>query len=299
MDRQVRWFRREIAIGVTRRLTAEAFLVGALAVGGSILAGSAPISAAVAGVLAMVLVTFTRFGSALAANPTNSAYLIGWPHPSGDTIATPQTNADSPDDVALRTYGFTCRGAFEEWGGSVTNVYTRDSNQIIVTTSEDGDLIALSGIDHDQFVVTTKQLIPPHERLIVNQRRETDVRSILASHIDLMKEQAAAGRAVRTVRFHDVLELLAIEWDSWDQIGPVLGPFVAVGHRRAPSVLQVRVDATYILERTSEPKPKITARRAPVADAHAKAAPTPPPIPTEVVTPPPVHVFRTANVEAA
>lgn len=299
MDRQVRWFRREIAIGVARRLTAEAVVVGALAVGGSVLAGSQPIVAATAGVLAMILTVFVRFAMALATNPLNSAYLVRWPHPMGDTVPTTQTNADSTDDAALRSYGFTCRGAFQEWGGAVTNVYTRDSNQIIVTTGEDGDLLALSGLDRDQFVVTTKQLVPPHERLIVNQRRETDVRSVLASHIELMKEQVGSGRAVRTVAFHEVLELLAIEWDSWDQIGPVLGPFVAIGHRPAPSVLQVRVDASEILERTSAPSPKITARRAAPTASRSVATPTPPPIPAEVVTPPPVHVFPVSNPEAA
>ena len=299
MDRHVRWFRREIAIGVARRLAAEVFVISALAVTGSLLAGSEAIVAAAAGVLAMVVMTVVRIAMALAANPLNSAFLIRWPHPAGDTRQTEQTNADSNDDNALRSYGFTCRGAFEEWGGAVTNVYTRDSNQIIVTTGEDGDLLALSGLDHDQLVVTTKQLIPPHERLIVNQRRETDVRSVLASHIELMKEQVATGRAVRTVSFHEVLELLAIEWDSWNQIGPVLGPFVAIGHRRAPSVLQVRVDAHDILERTGAPSPKVSVRPMQSIAPIAVATPTPPPIPTEVVVPPPVHIFPVTNAEAA
>jgi hypothetical protein len=309
MDRHVRWFKREIAVGVAQRLAVETFVAGAILVAVLLLAGTEPLGAIVGAFVAMPIFALLRVGLACFSNPLTSAYLMRWPHPSGQVLPTGQTNVGSKTDTALKGFQFTARGAFNEWGGAVTNVYTRDSNQIIVTTGDDDDLVVLTALDDERLVISSKQLIPPHERLVMNRRHDGDVRAILASHIELVKDLTVnGGCTVTQVGIDQVMELLAIEWDAWDQIGPLIGPFVSVGQRRQPTLLQVQVSANEILERTGASAPRITAQRASapaLAPVAAAALPTAPaPAAAEVVARAPHHppveiISATIDGEAA
>lgn len=261
MDRHVRWFRRELANGVARRLALEAPVVGALILAISLVLGSGPIAAIATSALGVPGFLVLRVGLALASNPVTSAYLLRWPHPGSTIAAVEPTCVGTATDTALKQFRFTLRGAFDEWGGAITNLYTMDSGQIVVTTSDADDVMAISALGDRRLVVTSTQMVPPHERLIVNRVESPDVRALLTSHLDLLKRIMQQGSIdVLESTMDQVVEVLAIEWDAWDQIGPVLGPFVRIGQRSQPTLLQVHVPSEEILRRTSEAKPIITAR---------------------------------------
>ena len=251
----MRWFRREIALKVARRLGVEVAVICALVAGGLF---AADVEITFVG-LAIVLIAPTfivlRLLISCAVNPTSSSYLIRWPRPAGPLTPAEPTNAGSAVDVALETAGFFSRGAFTEWGGATTNLYD-DASRRLVMTSSDHDVIILTGLDDGRLCITTTNVIPPHERLIVNHDRQSDVGGLLASHGALVDEVTHKSAARRVdVNAHFVVQLLAIEWDAWDQLGPLYGPFVAVGNRPQPSLLRVRVSATDVRSRAMAPEP--------------------------------------------
>jgi hypothetical protein len=261
MDRHVRWFRREVAIGVARRLSAETIVVGTGILGTLLVLGSGPLSAFAGAALSLPAFVFVRVAIALASNPITATYLMRWPHPASTVTSVESTSLGTKTDTALNQFRFSLRGAFDEWGGATTNLYTMGSGQIIVTTSEEDDVMAVSVRADRRLVVTTTQLLPPHERLIVNHVGVVDVRELLTSHVALLKRVGGTeGSAVVAATMDQVIEVLAVEWDAWDQIGPFLGPLVAVGQRRYTTLLQVMVSPGEILERTAAAIPLITAR---------------------------------------
>lgn len=261
MDRHVRWFRREVAVGVVRRLSAETIVVGTVMLGALLVWGDGPLYAFTGAALSIPAFLFARVGLALASNPITAAYLMRWPHPASTVISAEPTSLGTETDTALKHFRFSLRGAFDEWGGATTNLYTMDSSQIVVTTSDQDDVVATSVLADRRLVVTTTQLLPPHERLIVNHVGVVDVRAVLTSHVALLKRVSGIeGSGVVASTMDHVIEVLAIEWDAWDQIGPFLGPLVSVGQRRYTMHLQTIVSPDEILERTAAAKPLITAR---------------------------------------
>lgn len=291
-----RWFTREIAVSVAHRLLLESAAAGFIVLVATLLTGTAPLISAITAIVSVAAFAVLRLVTSCFLNPLNSPYLIRWPHPSGEIRPVGQSNVGSETDRALTAIQFTARGAINEWGGAVTNVYTRASNQMIVLTSGDDDLIVLSGLADNRLVATTKQLIPPHEQLVVNHRYESDVHALLQSHTDVLGTLASAGHQPVAMTLKHIIELLALEWDAWNQIGPFVGPFVSVGQRRPLGLLQVRVSAEEILERSMAKPPRVTAasrmepNEQPATRAPATAAaPEPPTAPTPPLAAAPVQ----------
>lgn len=254
-----RWFSREVTVSVAQRLLFESAAAGFLVLAGTILTGTTPLISVIAAIVSVAGFAILRLVTSCFLNPLNSPYLIRWPHPTGEIQPVEQSNVGSETDRALTAVQFTARGAIDEWGGAVTNVYTRAPNSMIVLTSSDDDLIVLSGLADNRLVVTTKQLIPPHEQLVVNHCYESDVQALLESHTDLLRALATAGHQRVVMTLGHIIELLALEWDAWNQIGPFVGPFVSVGQRRPLGLLQVRVSSDEILERSIAMPPQVTA----------------------------------------
>ncbi len=244
MDRDVRWFRREIALKVAQRLVLEVVGVCALLSGGLLAAGVEGGIVALAVVAGAPTFIGLRLLVACLVNPTSSSYLVRWPRPAGALTPAKPTNVGTPVDVALRAAGFSSRGAFNEWGGATTNLYDDAATRLVMTSGDD-DVIILTGLSDGRLCITTTSVIPPHERLVVNHEPKNDMGGLLASH-DRSIDEVTGGSIARRVdvRAHFVVELLAIEWDIWEQIGPLYGPFVAVGNRPQPSLLRVRVSAS-------------------------------------------------------
>lgn len=274
-----RWFSREVMVSVAQRLLLESAVAGFIVLIATILSGITPLISIIAAIVSGAGFAVVRLAASCFLNPLNSPYLIRWPHPSGEIRPTRQSNVGSDTDRALTAIEFTARGAIDEWGGAITNVYTRASNQMIVLTSSDDDLIVLSGLADNRLVVTTKQLIPPHEQIVVNHCYESDVQALLENHNDLLGTLAEAGHQPMAMTLDHIIELLALEWDAWNQIGPFIGPFVSVGQRRPVGLLQVRVSSDEILERSMATPPRVTA-------ASRKALNERPAAQTSTTTPP-------------
>ncbi|MFT7474763.1 MAG: hypothetical protein ACI81L_001694 [Verrucomicrobiales bacterium] len=256
MDRHVRWFRREIAVAVAQRLAIETVCVGLLTLVILLLANVGLLAAIAAALLVVPVSGVLRIGVAYVNNPTSSTYLIRWPRPSGSLSSVPQTNCGSKVDLALNITQFEIYGTFSELGGAQVNVYTSTTSSLLVMTSSDDDIIVLSGLSDGRLCASSTQFLPPHEHLVLNRLTTGDVRDLLASHYQLIGELTNI-HDTRTVapKIEFVVDLLATEWDAWEQIGPLLGPFVAIDTRFQPSLLRVAVSHDELRARSLSTSP--------------------------------------------
>ena len=243
----MRWFRREIALRVTQRLGIEVGIACGTVAGLFISTGTDATPTMVTIVLTAPIYLVVRVILSLAVNPVSSSYLIRCPRPSGALTPALPTNSGSATDLELRAAGFLPRDAFNEWGGATTNLYDDGSCRQVLTTDGD-DVIILTTLSDQRLCLTTSNMIPPHERLVVNHLRG-DVGTLLAGHRELLDELAETQIREIGIDEQSLVDLLVIEWEIWDQIGPLFGPFVDIGHRRQPSLLRVRVPAAEIRAR--------------------------------------------------
>lgn len=203
-----------------------------------------------------------RIGAAMTFNPVSHRYLMGWlskpdglldrlrpteggPSDGGglETVLTdiglrPSAGLDWPDDEA------TAAGENAETEASPdpwSRIYTSASRLILVTVGQSGQpLTALSRLDDGRVVVSSSSFIPPNRAVLFNQVSAKRPAPLLAAHIDRLEELRTQG-LVAVAAGHDlVIDQLRHEWDSWNQLGPFLGPFLAVDARPQPHLLQVR-----------------------------------------------------------
>ncbi len=281
MDAHIRWLRRRVITGVGGRILLEFLLVATLAAGALAAADG---GAAVTGDLAQMTVAALacglvlvclRLAWALATNPINNRYLLAWTDPSLELQPAPvlDASAAAPSEAGL---SFAIRMADPTTGQSI-DVHRSDRGSTVLT-SVDGDRgpTVISRLSDGRLLVTSAGLVPPFGSVVVNRCLDVDPAGLLRSHNARLDDLANRGlRAVRTDN-HAVTEQLHLEWRSWDQIGPFLGPFVAVDHHRRPLAIQVRIDRDSLWSRTVGARATLAAAAAP--DTVAEPAPAASPI---------------------
>lgn len=247
MDSHVRWFRREVGRLLLRRLAVETVAVVGIVVAGVAASGGSTQSVILATSATALLYPAARWAVGCLTNATSSSYLNNWPRPSGELVSVPQTNIGLPVDIALTAAGLRFYDAYSEWGGATTSVYG-SHDPLLVTTSADDDIAVITGLTDGRLCISTTQLIPPNERLIVNHEPASDVTSLLASHGTLVETLTTQGAEVADADINFVVDFLLLEWESWQQVGPFIAPFVDMDHRLHPSVLTVRVSTGELLQ---------------------------------------------------
>lgn len=248
MDCHVRWFRREIMLRVAHRLVVELGIVIAAVIALSTAAGASAFETASLALLTMPAYPVVRLVSSLLLNPTSSSYMNQWERPSGTLMIEPPSSIGNDVDLALTAAGFSAAGSFSEWGGATTDVYANAAESVMAITSSVDDIILLTGLADGRTCVSTRHLIPPHSRLIVNHAPTAEVADLVAEHstlvADLLRNEQLDHVALDITAIPD---LLVTEWETWQQIGPGIAPFVDVEHKRQPSLLRARVPRERIL----------------------------------------------------
>ena len=205
-------------------------------------------SAFVGGQLIMVV----RVAVALAANPASYGYLRrytavpAWSHVVASEASTEhelasffeQHNMTADRAVATTTnVGTSSVDVFVSTDGFVVGVAGPDSESPIV----------VSALDDGRFLITSQQVVPVHEALVVNNVRRANGRQLLESHVDGLEMLHERGVAPAPSGPETVATALSLEHDAWAQLGPYYGPFLAVGSRWRPLLLLVRVPPEALL----------------------------------------------------
>lgn len=246
MDSHVRWFRREIGRRLVQRLSVETLVAVAAVVAVIAASDGGTRNAFVGAAVTAPLYASTRWVLGCLTNATSSSYLISWPQPSGDLTSVAQPNIGLLADIALTAAGLRFYDAYSEWGGATTSVYG-SHDPLLATTSGDDDIQIITGFTDGRLCVSTTQLIPPHEQLIVNHQPASDVTSLLSGHRTLVETLESQGAEVSDADIEFVVDLLALEWEAWQQVGPFIAPFVDIDHLLHPSVLTVRASTSDVL----------------------------------------------------
>lgn len=257
MDRHVRWLRRRIVPRVLLRLTVEWIAVADIILLGLLLTGSDPLLALSWALLGGILWVIVRVGVAMVANPVNARFLTRYI----DEPLHVQPMASNPDDE----HDFGDAGPFLERHNldHVVDLRSHDSF-VSVHTSPDGRVLALLGpgenvptfvslLSDGRILVTSNQLVVPHESLIVNHDRRRDARWLVEHHVDVLEELHDSGASPMPADHGAAAQLLLIEHEAWAQLGPFLGPFLNIGTRYAPHLLTIKVPPALMLERTRVP----------------------------------------------
>lgn len=284
MDPHIRWLRRFVLTQVVERVLVEAALIG-VAVGGlAVLDGSSRPEAALLAAIAAATTGVLRVTLAVGTNPINHRYLLRWTDPTTRIqVAARPTAGDDPElnGVPLQ---FLVRlersdSADDDGGqpGPGVEVFRAERARLLLARSDDGELTALSRLADGRALVTSDGFLPPVETLVVHRaepgRGQDPVARVVAAHLDHLLQLRRAGIEAVGIEPGAVVALLRTEWEAWQQLGPIVGPLVALGPRRALRLsLQVDVPPELVLDRTTRPRPGRTRRP---AAATAPAATTP------------------------
>ena len=158
------------------------------------------------------------------------------------------------------------------------DLFQADGGRLLAVHSDDGELTVLSRLDDGRLLVTSEGFVPPVRPLVVNRLgatrtgdREPDRGSLdagadgggvhdavgraLLAHVDRLLQLRRLGIEAVATGPPTVAGLARVEWQAWQELGPFLGPLVAIDGRRPGLRLQVRVPAETVLDRTAAADP--------------------------------------------
>ncbi len=255
MDTHARWLRRFLVGRIASRLFVESAVVAAVALSAALAVELDTVVGVLVAVAAAQAFAFARVVSAVMLNPVNHRYLSRWE----DTAHRLQpVDADDlgegPLDASLVAMGFgpLTRLARPEAADSGFDVYASSARLVVVSASRDGEpLVIVSRVSDGRILITTRELVPPHTGVIVNQNRRATMADLIESHVEMLEVLRRQGLHVVEAGHEIVVDQVRLEWQAWDHLGPFIGPFLAVGRRPKPLVLQARVPEHVLWERTA------------------------------------------------
>ncbi len=289
MDPNIRWLRRKILRYLTKRLVLE-FVVSVFALWtlltflGWSQVEVAPFAIVAAQILVLVRATISlstnplsqQAVSQMIENPTilirSTSDLTGLGkvgvelglfefHPVL-SASLPLAKTTAPPEDELTDEGLILFDVFQSRDGHTTAALGRQG----------GTITLISQLTDGRILASTDLLIPPSERLIVNQVAGGDLESLIRTHRRLLDGLTRRGIHLRPAPPTLLLDLLAIEHESYQQLGPFFAPFLALDPVQRPFRLALRIDPSQLLGRSGR-------RPSPARDGTAKG-PTTHPSPT-------------------
>ena len=123
-----------------------------------------------------------------------------------------------------------------------------------MTRSDDDEITVVSRLADGRTVVTSAGFIPPTRRLLVQRagggpgQIPTDA---LINHVERLLTLRAEGIEAVATEVDDVIDLARAEWDAWQEIGPFVGPLLAIESSGRPRLgLQIEISDALIRDRT-------------------------------------------------
>lgn len=269
MDPHLRWLRRLVVARTAERLVIEAGIVGLAVAVGAGAAGWAPAMVALTVVVAVPSTVLARLGLALTTNPITLRYLLWWTDPSVRLQPSKRTGPARPEDAVASelqsgSFAFLVRlerqdggpvegpnqtdgqaDSGEDDGPTGIEVYRAEGGRLIVTRSDDDEVTVISRLADGRTLVTSAGFVPPTAALLVQRggaRPGQIPTDTLIEHVERLLDLREAGVEAVVTGVDDVIDLVRAEWEAWQEIGPFIGPLIAIGWRRWPRLsLQVEV----------------------------------------------------------
>ena len=133
-------------------------------------------------------------------------------------------------------------------GTSSFDVFVSADGYVVGAVGPESDLpVVVSTLDDGRFLITSPQVVPVHEALVVNNVREANARQLLERHVDGLELLHAQGVSPAPSGPETVAKARALEHDAWSHLGPYYGPFLAVGSRWRLLPLLVSVPSEVLL----------------------------------------------------
>ncbi|MEZ5226103.1 MAG: hypothetical protein R2710_05350 [Acidimicrobiales bacterium] len=136
----------------------------------------------------------------------------------------------------------------------VFDIFQSDNRLVTVAVGRvSGSVTVLTELDDRRIVVTADQTMLPHEQLVVNAQPGAPLTDLLRSHRALL--DSLVGRVPRQGRNTRAsaaspevfVRSMQLEQASFQCLGPVVGSFCDLGHRRFTWRLRYRLDPDEIL----------------------------------------------------
>ena len=253
MDTQVRWLRQWIGPRLLTRLVIEFLILANLLFLILLAAGFDRFVAAATAFVGGQLIMVMRVAVAFTTNPASHGYLRrytavpAWSRVVDADVSTQHELASffenhnmAPDRAVAVTTNV---------GTSSVDVFVSTDGFVVGVAGPDSGLpVVVSALDDGRFLMTSQQVVPVHETLVVNTVHQTDARQLLERHVDGLELLHARGVSPARSGPETVAAALALEHDAWSQLGPYYGPFLAVGSRWRPLHLLVHVPPQVLLE---------------------------------------------------
>lgn len=264
MDPSLLWLRRHILVRAAERAAIETVIATGLVAGALIVVGVTPIDAAAVAIPAGPLLIALRLVAALATNPVGHRFLSAWTDPT-DNLEVVSRAEDEPgaDQAMIDELGFRFvmglarsdeRRSADGTTGDRIDLYRGGGGRVLLGRDGVGELTALSRLSDGRLLVTSSGLVPPRSGLVVNHVDRGPVDHLVEAHGRRLVELAGAQIDARPTWPDAMVELLGLEWDAWFQLGPVVGPLLAMERRRRPSArFEFRVDPDLIWARSRDP----------------------------------------------
>ncbi|MEM9037272.1 MAG: hypothetical protein AAGA99_26455 [Actinomycetota bacterium] len=243
----MRWFRRRIRRGVTRRLVALVVST-TLAVAGVAQAGgwlppelAAPIGVAIGSALASAW-----FVTAMFTNPLDLRYLRAYLGEDVEIERPDDAGAGEPTAVRSRRF---CYSIEDETAGGATVFDVHAAGHLIISRARaSGATVFYSRLADGRAIVTDRQLTAPRTGWMLHPVRDDDAATRLRQHCALLDRIAERGVPVDPAPDPGiVIEHLSAERASYRELGSILGCFVDVDGDRRRSRLAVDVAAAELL----------------------------------------------------
>lgn len=278
MDPNIRWLRRNILLYLTKRLVLE---FGVFVVTLWILLtfiGWSQVEVAPFAIVAAQILVLLRATISLSTNPLSQQAV-------SQLIENPTVLVRSTSDLAglgkigvelglfefhpVLSASLPLDQAADQSDSESTNeglvlfdvFQSRDGHTTAALGRQGGTITLISQLTDGRILASTDLLIPPSERLIVNQVAGGDLESLVRTHRRLLDGLTRRGIHLRPAPPTLLLDLLAIEHDSYQQLGPFFAPFLALDPTPRPLRLALRIDASQLLGRSGR-QPAATQRGA-------------------------------------
>jgi hypothetical protein len=290
MDRHVKWLRRRMIASVAAQ-TAETFAVFAVLafVVMQWRTDEGPLTALFWSVVVAQLVAGARIGHAMRNNPLTYGSMRRYiDQPSTYRVSRFQSEEQAHPAIERLPEFVPVATIWDEDADPerVFDVYHYPSRLVAASVCRASGWVSLvSSLADGRILVTGARSMPPHERLVMNLAEDDSSASVIATHHRaILARSDIVGLA--SSAHHVVLDLLAVEYDSYLALGPTLSPFLdlePVGKSWFRLVARIKpAELAELPVRLGPDLPMPKARVSAPGPATASAHPT---VPTELSVP--------------
>jgi|MEHZ01.6.fsa_nt_MEHZ011637019.1_9 hypothetical protein len=230
MDRHVKWLRRRIIASVATQ-TAETFAIAAVLafVFMQWRTDQGPLTALFWSVVVAQLVAGARIGHAMGNNPLTYVSIRRYVD-QPITYRVSQFQSEEQAHPAIERFPefvpvATIRGHDLDQE-RVFDIYRYPSRLVAASVCRaSGSVSLISSLADGRILVTSARSMPPHECLVMNLAEDDSSASVIATHHRVIAARPDIAELASSAH-QVVLDLLAVEYDSYLALGPTLSPFL-------------------------------------------------------------------------